>query len=311
MAAPGVILATALVIAGCGAAGANGGGPAVAAKLLSSSNSAAMGTSFQVVFDMKLSASAVGLSGLPAATEQQIQKAASSLNGVDVKGTLEFQSPTTFEMTYTMAPLAPQEIYLLRAGGGSYISTNGRQWYSLAAVAGSGAGVPAPSKLSNLKSQLLQIGKAAKAASHVTNLGDSKLNGVTVDHLRATVTGAGLDSVMGQALAGAATSSASGGASLAVLDQMLRFGTTTADSWVAVASHLPQRVSATSSVKLDLGALGALLGGASGTKVSGSISMGGTFTANFSRYGADFGLAKPTSVLPGAPQLPSSLSQLA
>lgn len=282
----------------------------MAAKLLSSSNSAAMGTSFQVAFDMKLTASAVGLSGLPAATEQQIQKAASSLNGVDVKGTLEFQSPTTFEMTYSMAPLAPQDIYLLRAGGSSYISTNGRQWYSLAA-AGSGATVLTPSKLTNLKSQLLQIGKAAKAASHVTNLGDSKLNGVTVDHLRATVTGAGLDAVMGQALAGAATSSAGGGASLAVLDQMLRFGTTTADTWVAVASHLPQRVSATSSVKIDLGALGALLGGASGSKVSGTIAMGGTFTANFARYGANFGLAKPTSVLPGAPQLPSSLSQFA
>lgn len=283
----------------------------MAAEVLSSSNSAALGTSFQATFNVKMAASAVGVAGLPAATEQQIEHAATTLNGLDVQGTLDFQSPTTFEISYSMPPLVSQQIHLLRVGGSSYISTNGTQWYALASAGGGAGSVPAPSKLSNLKSQLLKLGDAAKSATHVTNLGDTKLNGVTVDHLRATVTGAGLDAAVGKALAGAATSSAGGGASLAILDQMLRFGTTTADSWVAVASHLPQRVSASSSAKLDLGAFGSLLGGSSGSKVGGTISMSGSFTVDFGRYGANFSLAKPSQVLSGSPQLPTSLSQFA
>lgn len=296
-------------LAGCGGTPSAHRSPAVAANLLGASNTAALNTSFEASFSAGASVDISGLTGLPASTRQQLRKAVQTLNGASLKGTLQYQSSGTFELSYSLPPVLTQKVTLLEVGGAAYVSLNGNQWYSAAAAAPGSLGGSLPGKLGNLRSELRNLGKQLKSATRVTDLGSGgTVNGVATDHLRATVAGSALNGV----LANAITQFGSGrGSGLGALTSLITFGSTTVNSWVATGNHRPQRVTANSSMTLNLGALSLLAPGSAPT-VGGSASVAVHFAVNFSRYGASFGLQKPASVLPGAPALPSGpLSQFA
>ena len=137
-----------------------------------------------------------------------------------------------------------------------------------------------------------------------------EVNGVPTEHLRAELPGSALAAAVAGALgslgqAGGATPGAG------ILSQLVTFGPTTVDGWVATTNHLPQRLTSSSSATLDLGGL-SMLAPSGAPAVTGSASMALKMAVGFSRFGADFGLSKPAVILPGLPQLPqSSLSQFA
>lgn len=294
------------LLAGCGAATQHRS-PTVVANLLGTSGTAALGTSFEAGYTATLSVALKGVSGLPPAAQQQLQQAVTKASGSAVTGTILYQADGTYEVTWSAPALMPETIHLLRVGGRRYVSLDGTQWYAV----GSGPAAARPGGTGGLQTQLRRLLSTLRSATRVTDLGSGgEVNGVATEHLRAQVPG----SALGAALSGAIASlgkAAGPPAGAAMLSQLLTFGATTVDGWVATSSHLPQRLTASSSATLDLGAL-ALLGPSGTPAVTGSASLGLEMAVDFSHFGADFGLTKPTNVLPGSPQLPqSALSQFA
>ncbi len=296
----------AVLLAGCGAV-AHHRNPAVAANLLGTSGTAALGTSFEADFSATASISLQGVSGLPAAAQQQLQKQAAKLSGSTISGVVLYQSSGTAEVTYSLPALLPGTVHVLEVAGARYLSLNGTQWYALPSGTASGL----PGSATALQTQLRQLLSSLKSATSVANLGSGgTVNGVPTEHLRAELPG----SALAAAVAGALGSlGQSGGATpgSGILSQLVTFGPTTVDGWVATANHLPQRLTSSSSATLDLGGL-SMLAPSGAPAVTGSASMALKMAVGFSRFGADFGLSKPAVILPGLPQLPqSSLSQFA
>ncbi len=301
-----MLAAVAMAVAGCGAVASQHHSPAVSANLLGASNTAALGTSFSASFTGGVSVNLAGVKGLPSTMQQQLTKAASLLNGATLKGTLEFQSSGSAELTYTMPPLLSETVTVLEVGGAGYYSLNGTQWYSGAPAGGTGSG-QLPTGLSKLRSQLQQLSSELSSAAKVTDLGSGgQINGVETEHLEAVISGSGLDGILSNAISQLGSGGGSpGAAGLGGLGALTTFGQTRIDSWVATTSHLPQKMTASSSLTVDLGALSLLAPGSAPT-VSGSAAFGLSFSAEFGRYGANFGLSKPAQVLPGAPTMPAS-----
>ena len=295
-----------VLLAGCGAV-SHHRDPAVAANLLGASGTAALGTSFQAGYSATLSLSLHGVSGLPPATLQQLQQEAAKLSGSTVTGEVLYQSRGTEELTYSLPALFPGTVHLLEVGGAGYVSLNGTQWYAL----GSAGAAALPGGVAGLQTQLRQLLASLRSATKVTDLGSGgSVNGLPTERMRAEIPGSALAS----ALAGATGSlgkSAGAAPGAAILPQLVNFGSTTVDGWVATTNHLPQRLTSSSSATLDLGALSMLA--PSGTPpVTGSAAMALQMVVDFSHFGADFALSKPAVILPGSPQLPqSSLSQFA
>ena len=302
---PAAALAVVL-LAGCGAV-AHHRSPAVAANLLGSSGTAALGTSFEANYSATVSISLQGVSGLPAATLQQLQQAAAKLSGSTISGQILYQGSGTEELSYSLPALFPGTVRLLEVGGAGYVSVNGAQWYALK----SGAASDLPGSAAGLQPQLRQLLTSLKSATKVTDLGSGgTVNGLPTEHIQAELPG----SVLADALTGALGSlgqSTGANPGAGILSRLVNFGVTTVDGWVATSDHLPQRLTSSSSATLDLGALSMLA--PSGTpSVTGSASMAVQTAVGFSHFGADFGLSKPAAILPGSPQLPqSSLSQFA
>jgi hypothetical protein len=295
-----------VLLAGCGAV-AHHRSPAVTANLLGASGTAALGTSFEANYSATLSISLQGVSGLPAATLRQLQQEAARLSGSTVTGEVLYQSSGTEELTYSLPALLPGTVHVLEVGGAGYLSLNGTQWYALPATATGGL----PGGAAALQTQLRQLLASLRSATKVTDLGSGgTLNGVPTEHMRAELPGSALAAALTGVLGGLGRST--GGTSGAgILPQLVNFGSTTVDGWVATTNHLPQRLTSSSSATLDLGALSVLA--PSGTpSVTGSAAMAVRTVVDFSHFGADFGLSKPAAILPGSPQLPqSSLSQFA
>jgi hypothetical protein len=293
----------AVLLAGCGAV-AHHRSPAVTANLLGASGTAALGSSFEANYSATLSISLQGVSGLPAATLRQLQQEAARLSGSTVTGEVLYQSGGTEELTYSLPALLPGTVHLLEVGGAGYLSLNGTQWYALPSSAAGGL----PGGAAALQTQLRQLLASLRSATKVTDLGSGgTLNGVPTEHMRAELPG----SALAAALTGVLGRSTGGTPGAGILPQLVNFGSTTVDGWVATTNHLPQRLTSSSSATLDLGALSMLA--PSGTpSVTGSAAMAVRTVVDFSHFGADFGLSKPAAILPGSPQLPqSSLSQFA
>ncbi len=295
-----------VLLAGCGAV-AHHRNPAVAANLLGTSGNAALGTSFEADYSATVSISLQGVSGLPAAAEQQLQQQAAKLSGSILSGEVLYQSNGTEEVTYSLPSLLPGTVHLLEVAGAGYVSLNGTQWYALASGAASGL----PGGATGLQSQLRQLLSTLKSATKVANLGSGgTLNGVPTEHLQGELPGSALAAAVEGAL-GSLGQSAGATPGAGILSQMVTFGTTTVDGWVATTNDLPQRLTSSSSATLDLGAL-SLLAPSGTPAVTGRASMALKMAVGFSRFGADFGLSKPAVILPGSPTLPqSSLSQFA
>ncbi|MGC8473563.1 MAG: hypothetical protein ACP5PW_04040, partial [Candidatus Dormibacteria bacterium] len=243
----------AVLLAGCGAV-AHHRSSAVAANLLGSSGSAALGTSFEANYSATVSVSLQGVSGLPAATLQQLQQAASKLSGSTISGQILYQSSGTEELSYSLPALFPGTVHLLEVGGAGYISLNGTQWYALK----SGAGSTWPGGVTGLQTQLRRLLSSLKSATKVTDLGSGgTVNGLPTEHIQAELPGSALAADLSGALGGLGQP---GGATpgAGILAQLVTFGTTTVDGWVATTDHLPQRLTSSSSATLDLGALSML-----------------------------------------------------
>ena len=296
----------AILLAGCGAV-AHHRNPAVAANLLGASGTAALGTSFEANYSATVRVSLRGVSGLPSATLQQLQQQVAKLTGSTVSGEVLYQSSGTEELTYSLPALLPGTVHLLEVGGAGYVSLNGTQWYAL----GSRAASTLPGAGAGLQTQLRQLLASLRSASKVTDLGSGgTVDGVPTEHLRAELPGPALAAALTGVLGSLGRSpGASPGAG--IVAQLVDFGATTVDGWVATTNHLPQRLTSSSSATLDLGALSMLA--PSGTPpVTGSAAMALQMAVDFSHFGADFGLSKPAVILPGSPQLPQSfLSQFA
>jgi len=305
------VAAGTLVLVGCGAATVTAPkrSGAVAAQLLSTANTSAFATSFEATFKGGLNMSLAGVTGLSAATQQQLTKLQAELNSGAIQGTIDFQSPTEFRITYTAPGLLPGPLQLVEVGGSGYASWNGTQWYRAGSVP-AGASPILPSSLSNLPAELKSLGTLAKGQVTVTNSGPSSRDGVEVDHLHAVVSGSGLDKIFGAALgAFGSGSTPPAGASITGLAQLLQFSPASGDVYIATQTNLPQEESFSGGVALNLGVLG-LLSSSPTPAPHGDLGLTASFAVSYSRYGASFAISKPTAVLPGQLPLPSSVSQL-
>ena len=303
----------ALVLVGCGAAAAPNpnNSHAVAAKLLGAANSGAFGTSFRVTFKGGLNMTLAGVSGLPAASQQQLAKLQTELNSGPVSGTIDYQSPTEFRVTYDVPAFLPTPLQLVQVGGKAYASLNGKQWYQADAVpTGSSQGAALPSSLTNLPAALKRLGTLAQGGATVTSSGPQSRHGVEVDRLHAVITSAGLEKIFSSAL-GALSSGAtsSAGTPLAGLSQVLQFGPATGDVYIATKTHLPQEEAFNGGVAMNLGVL-ALLDPSPTPAPRGSVGLTANFAANFGEYGATFTIQKPAGIVPGPLPLPGYLTQL-
>ncbi|NNM96713.1 MAG: hypothetical protein HKL89_03805 [Candidatus Dormibacteraeota bacterium] len=302
----------ALVLVGCGAAATSStrNSHAVAAKLLGSANSSAFATSFQVTFKGGLNMTLTGVSGLAASSQQQLAKLQTELNSGPVSGTIDFQSPTEFRITYDAPAFLATPLQLVEVGGNSYASLNGQQWYREGAVpTGAGGVAPLPSSLTNLPAELKSLGTLAQGGATVTSSGPLSRDGVEVDHIHAVVTSAGLEKIFSSALSTASSSATPSAIPLAGLAQLLQFGPSTGDVYIATKTHLPQEEAFNGGVSVNLGAL-ALLAPSQTRAPRGSLGLTANFSANFGQYRATFKIQTPTDIVPGQLPLPSSLNQL-
>ena len=307
-----VAMTGALVLVGCGAAATSStrNSHAVAAKLLGSANSSAFATSFQVTFKGGLNMTLTGVSGLAASSQQQLAKLQTELNSGPVSGTIDFQSPTEFRITYDAPAFLATPLQLVEVGGNSYASLNGQQWYREDAVpTGAGGVAPLPSSLTNLPAELKSLGTLAQVGATVTSSGPLSRDGVEVDHIHAVVTSAGLEKIFSSALSTASSSATPSAIPLAGLAQLLQFGPSTGDVYIATKTHLPQEEAFNGGVSVNLGAL-ALLAPSQTRAPRGSLGLTANFSANFGQYRATFKIQTPTDIVPGQLPLPSSLNQL-
>lgn len=296
-----------LALAGCGAAQA--GHRPLAAELLSSANNTALSTSFKAQFQGTAKLTMSGLSGLPATTMQQLQTAQGQLNSSTLTGTLDFENPTNFEVSYSFPPFLTSQLDVLEVNGVGYASLNGTTWYQLAASTAPSGGLSA--QAANLPNELKALGTEAKGAATVSSLPNTTVNGVAVTHVRATISGSGLDKIFTGALdqfAKTGSGSSAGGA-MAALAQLVNFNPAQADSYISVGTKLPVRESASGSMSFNLAAL-SLLGAGQLPKVQGVLSLSFTSTINFSDYGHHFAISKPADIAPGALPQPSSAASV-
>jgi hypothetical protein len=299
-----------VVLAGCGSTPA--GHRPQAAALLSSANNTALSTSFRAQFQGTAKVSMSGVSGLPAATMQQLQKAEGQLNSATLSGTLEFENSTNFEVTYSFPPFLTSQLAVLEVNGVGYASLNGTSWYALTSSTTTSAGLSA--QMANLPSQLKALGTEAKGGATVSTLPDTTVDGVAVTHVRAVISGSGLDKIFTGALEQFAKtgSGSSAGGVAAALTQLVNFDPARADSYISQSSKLPVRETASGSMSFNLAAL-SLLGSGQIPQVQGVLSLSFATTINFGDYGHHFTISKPSDVVPGSlpqPSSPSSVSGL-
>lgn len=284
-----------LILAGCGSSQSS---PAVAAKLLSNANTTALATSFKAQFQGTLHLTTTGVTGLPTASAAQLQQVQSELNSATVRGTIEYQGPKTFEVTYSFPPVLSQPLEVIDVAGAEYASIDGTHWHAVSTSSVGGGQLP--SQFANLPSQLKTLGLNAKGATTITNLGSTTLNGVAVDHVRAVVSATGLDRIFSGALStlGSGSGSSSLGAEATILAQLIHFDSAQADTYISTSTNLPEQESASGGMSFNLAAL-SLLSGGQDAHIAGTVAFGFGFTVSYGDYGAHFSIAKPGDVVAG------------
>ncbi|MHB8323825.1 MAG: hypothetical protein ACYDEA_02980 [Candidatus Dormibacteria bacterium] len=300
-----------LVLAGCGTSAPTPvvNSRAMAAKLVSAANTSAFGTSFQATFKAGVNVTISGVNGLPAPSLQHLTRVQQQLNAYPLGGTVDFQSPTEFRITWSLPGFLPAPLQVIEVGGSAYASLDGSHWYLMGAPPpGSGPGWQLPFHAANLPSELKSLGTPARGVT-VRNMGTESRDGIQVDQFRVVVSGAGLAQILSGA-AGALDSGASPatGAEIAGLSQILQFDQATGEIYIATKTHLPQQESLSGSTSINLGALGLLVPGQTPAP-QGTIGVSLNLAVDYGRYGASFSIQKPTDILPGPLPLPSSLSQ--
>jgi hypothetical protein len=302
-----------LALVGCGTQGVTAHRSARA--ILDSANKQALGTSFAMSFTSTVQVDLSRVSGLSGLSAGELSLAQAEINSSELEGVVDFQSQKLFELSFTLSPILDQTWHLIDVAGTRYLSENGTQWHILKDSSGlaGGVGGAASGGISNLKSELQTWGQELHSSATVNNLGDGELNGVEVDHVQTSITGPGLDHSLAQVLAGLATQlgTAQPGLSQDVpaIEELLQFTSARVDSYVLTASGQLDRTDVSVGMDLDLSALPALAPGTSGLP-TGSISMTVNSTGNFSDYGKDFGISKPSDIVAGPLPTPSGLGSL-
>jgi hypothetical protein len=302
LAATLALSAAAVALAGCGQ---SVGQHVVAAKLLSSANSSAAHTSFAASFELQAKLGLTGVSGLPSSELEQLQKLQTKLNSADLSGAVEYQDSSQLEGKLSLNPLLSQPVSFIYVSGVEYVDYDSGGWQQVEPVRGASIAIaPSPAAV---PSWALGLGTLAKQETKVTDLGQTTIEGSSVDHLRAVVSGAGLAKIFQATLTDLPSSKVSS-AEASELAGLIQFGQAEADSYLLTSSGLPMQESASGQLSLNLAALSLLDPGQ--PAVTGTVTLSFTGKVDFSRYGASFGITAPANVASGPAKLPSGLSQL-
>ncbi len=299
-----------LALAGCGSSPARRSDKLVAARVLSTANRTALSTSFTARMKGTVRLTLSGVAGLPSQTLQRLQQLQQQLNSTSISGSIRFQSPTEFEVTYSFPPFLSSPLEVIYAGGAKYASLNGTQWHRLGPSGGAASLGNMPFEVGSLPGELRALGTAARGATTITTLPAATIDGVAVDHVRAVVSGGGLDRILTGGL-GAGSSTAGSGSAVPALAALINFQPATVDTYIGRRTKLPLRESASGGASLNLAAL-SLLGSTAAAQAKGTVALGLDFTVNFSGYGSHVSIAAPKNVVAGPLALPSppSLSSL-
>lgn len=300
----------ALALVGCGSQAASAHRSARA--ILDAANQQALSTSFEMSFTSNVQVDLSGVSGLSGVTAGELGLAQAEINSAELQGVVDFQSQKLFELSFSLSPILDQTWHLIDLDGTRYISENGTQWHIVTGDSGlaGGVGGAASGGLGNLKAEVQTWGQELHSSATVTKLGDSELNGVEVDHVQTSAAGPALNHALAQVLSGLATQLGTAEPSLngdvPALEQLLQFNSAKVDSYVGTASGQLARMDISVGMTLELSALSALAPDKSDLP-SGSISMTFNSTGNFSDYGKDFGIQKPSDIVAGPLPTPSGL----
>lgn len=299
-----------LALVGCGSpAAATHRSPGA---ILDAANQQALGTSFEMNFTTQLHVGLSGVTGLSGTIGHELSVAQAEINSAELQGVVEFQTKTQFELTFTLSPLLDQPWHLIDLDGTEYLSNNGTEWHTVSGGSGvaGDVGGAASGGLGNLKAELQTWGQELRGSATVSNLGDSELDGAKVDHVETTVSGAALDKALAQALAGVATKLGSAAPSLSgdvpALEQLLQFNSIKVDSYVLTSSGKLARTDVAVGLTLDLSALSTLAPDKADLP-GGSVAITFNAGADFSDFGKDFGIAKPSDIVAGPLPTPSGL----
>jgi hypothetical protein len=305
-----VAAVAALALVGCGSQAASTHRSAGA--ILDSANRQALGTSFQMSFTSQVQVDLSGVTGLSGVSAGELGLAQAEINSAQLQGVVDFQSQKQFELSFTLSPFLDQSWHLIDLAGTKYLSENGTQWHTVSGDSGvaSGVGGAASGGISNLKAELQTWGQELRSSATVTNLGDGQLDGAEVDHVQTSVSGPGLNHALAQVLTGLATQLGTADPALSgdvpAIEQLLQLTSAKVDSYVLTSSGQLARTDISVGMTLELSALSDLAPDKSDLP-SGSISMTFNATGNFSDYGKDFGIQKPSGIVAGPLPTPSGL----
>jgi hypothetical protein len=282
--------------------------------MLQAANQQALNSSFQVDFSSQLHVDLSGVTGLTGVSSRELSLVQAEINSAGLTGTAQVQSQTQAEVTLSLPPLLSQPLHVIELNGAEYVSEDGTQWHVVGAgqsgLAG-GLGSAAGGSLTNLRSELRSWGQDLRNSATVTNLGNTEINGSQVDHLRTNLSGAAMSQVLSQVLSSVAsqlTSSAPALSSeLPLIEQLLQFTEVKADSYVLTSSGKLDRASLAVGLKLDLSTLSTLAPAGAGLP-GGTASLTYAGAANFSAYGQNFNIQKPSQIVAGPLPTPSGLA---
>jgi len=304
--AMGLAALATLALVGCSSNGVSMNRPAGA--ILQAANQQALGSSFQMTFTSQLQVHLHGVTATGVASGE-LSLVQAEIDSARLRGVIQLQSPTQFEMSFTLTPLLTQTWHVLDLSGKEYISENGTQWHTVSNLKSSAAS--SSGGLSNLKAEVKSWGQALRSEATVTNLGKTTISSNQVEHLQTTLTGSDLNhslaGILGQVAGQLGTAGSSLSADLPAVEKLLQFTSVKEDSYVRTSTGQLARVHLTVGLSLDLSELSSLAPGQLGLP-AGSASMTFTSTGNFSDYSKDFGLQKPSNIVPGPLPTPNGLA---
>lgn len=303
----------ALALVGCASSAVSMDRPA--GTILQAANTQALNSSFQVAFTGRLQVDLSGVSATAGLTSAELALIQDEINTAQLTGVAEIQSSKAMELSFTLSPLLTQTWHELYLNGSEYLSENGTQWYSVTDAASSGAqksaAGAASSALGNLKAEIKSLGLELNSSATVTKLGTTAIGGSQVEHLETTISGPNLDhalaSMLGDVASDLGTEGATLNSELPAIEGLLQFTQVKTDSYVLTSTGQLARTDETVGLNLNLSELATLVPGETGLP-TGKVPMRLSLSGNFSDYGKDFGLQKPSHIVAGPPPTPSGLA---
>lgn len=286
-----------------------------AGTILQAANTQALNSSFQIAFTGQLQVNLSGVSASAGLTSTELALIQDEINTAQLTGVAQIQSSNAMEFSFTLSPLLTQTWHELYLNGSEYISENGTQWYSETAAGSSAAqksaAGAASNGLGNLKTAIKSLGQQLNSSATVTKLGTTTIGGNQVEHLETTISGPNLNhalaSMLGDVTADLGTEGAALNSELPAIEGLLQFTQVKTDSYVLTSTGQLARTDETVAVNLNLSELATLVPGQTGLP-TGTVPMTLSLSGNFSDYGKDFGLQKPSHIVAGPVPTPSGLA---